>query len=665
MLFRLKQKVNLLALALLTLGLLVSSLSQAQTTTSPDVRLIIDISGSMKRTDPNNLRIPATNLLIDLLPENSQAGIWTFGAYVNLLVPHNRVTTNWRANARRQANKINSVALFTDIENAIERASWDIKTTNKEVDKHLILISDGLVDISEAGTAQAREAENLKSRDFLLRQKAAELAKAGYQVHTLALSDEADLDLMATLSQRTGGLHAIAYKNTDLMPLLLQIINRLAPSDEVAIENNKFLIDTSIDEFTLLAFHADNAQASLVSPTGAIYTANNTQANQRWHTTGSYTLVTVKQPKAGSWELQTPEHPDNRVTVVSDVRLEADKLAPTLFRGYPVELEAWLSENHEPITRKEFLQLLTVTASLTKNGQRLLNRPLELDSNTAKFQLNINQLDQPLGEYSFKLELDGQTFNRQLSQSINLQDIVAANLQLPEDGSKPRIILRAQHPELSPTAVNFLITTPASSLVAEYRGDGEWRVDLSRLNPTQEHAIDLLVKVNQGADQFSINLPSLTLPALQQPIAPAVTEQPEPQQALTEESLVEQQEAIAAEADTLAVEEPLEVEETVKEEANLEAAKTSWWQGLLKSLTGPIENWEDSRMPWVYGSLGIANLLVFLVAIIMYRRFLKKRLASGDKASKKKKKAADDDDDEFDDFDSLDALDDLDLDEDK
>ncbi len=45
----------------------------------PDVRLLIDVSGSMRQSDPNNLREPALELMLRLLPEGSRAGVWTFG----------------------------------------------------------------------------------------------------------------------------------------------------------------------------------------------------------------------------------------------------------------------------------------------------------------------------------------------------------------------------------------------------------------------------------------------------------------------------------------------------------------------------------------------------------------------------------------------------------
>ena len=36
------------------------------------MRILVDISGSMKQSDPQNLRIPAVNLLLELLPNGSK-----------------------------------------------------------------------------------------------------------------------------------------------------------------------------------------------------------------------------------------------------------------------------------------------------------------------------------------------------------------------------------------------------------------------------------------------------------------------------------------------------------------------------------------------------------------------------------------------------------------
>src|SRR6187431_3396805 len=95
--------------------LLLVNTAQADELAKPlpaDVRVIIDISGSMKKTDPENLRKPAVDLIVRLLPDHSKAGIWTFGQSVNMLVPHQVVDQAWRSQSVQKAKTINSVAMF-------------------------------------------------------------------------------------------------------------------------------------------------------------------------------------------------------------------------------------------------------------------------------------------------------------------------------------------------------------------------------------------------------------------------------------------------------------------------------------------------------------------------------------------------------------------------
>ena len=107
-----------------------------------DVRLLIDVSGSMKRNDPNNLRQPAVELLVELLPEKSTAGVWTFGKWVNMLIKHRDVDQSWRAMARDEAQNINSVGLYTNIGTALEKAAYDIAYTDAKQNKHIIYLTD-------------------------------------------------------------------------------------------------------------------------------------------------------------------------------------------------------------------------------------------------------------------------------------------------------------------------------------------------------------------------------------------------------------------------------------------------------------------------------------------------------------------------------------------
>ena len=74
-----------------------------------DLRIIVDISCSMKKTDTHNLRRSAVRLLAGLIPDGSRSGIWNFGKQVNMSVKIGTVNDAWRELAREQSKKINSV----------------------------------------------------------------------------------------------------------------------------------------------------------------------------------------------------------------------------------------------------------------------------------------------------------------------------------------------------------------------------------------------------------------------------------------------------------------------------------------------------------------------------------------------------------------------------
>ena len=230
--------MNITRLALLFTALLVAlgfgQLCAAQNTDKlsitdaeliPDVRVIIDISGSMKKNDPQNLRRPALELLVQLFPEGSKAGVWTFGQWVNNLVPSKNVDSTWRTAAFPQAAKINSVALRTNIPAALEKAMDDIGNLDPRYKVHLILLTDGMVDVSESAD------ENRQARQRLIDVILPGLRDAGVTIHTVALSQNADQQLMERLAVETDGLAAIAETAEDLSKIFVQAFDAAAPAE--------------------------------------------------------------------------------------------------------------------------------------------------------------------------------------------------------------------------------------------------------------------------------------------------------------------------------------------------------------------------------------------------------------------------------------------------
>jgi len=655
-----KSLLFLIAFSLMVMGSQVQAAGQ-------DIRLVVDISGSMKRTDPNNLRIPTANMLADLLPDGSEAGVWTFAREVNMLVKHGQVNDAWRDQVRKKADKINSVGLYTHIDHAIETVTWD---ADWEVDKdrHLILLSDGLVDLSQADTQEKRSRENQASRDHLLRERLPQLVDAGYTLHTLALSDEADQDLMATLAQRSGGLHAIAYEADDLMPLLLQILNRVVDSEQVPLEGNQFSIDPLINEFTALVFHQPDAEVVLQNPSGESYTRESNQSNLNWHGNARYTLVTVNEPEAGEWQIQTPAHPDNRITVVSDLKLHTSSFPATVYRGFPDKeqtLKAWFTEEGQRIDRREFLRLLDAQMQHHQDDLLLTEKSMPFQEDSLDFRASLTGFEE-LGEQQVTVLIDGHTFQRQVTHSFNVQDVVAANLQLPENGGTPKIVLRAQHPQLDPDQLNFKVTANDEAQPVEYRGDGEWQVDLANLEPGREYLLEVEAEGTLKGERLNLVLPSMRL---EEGSVRALDRQPEPPQE-TEESQQTPPDFVPNIAPQLIPspvlptpsaspgqevgEEREQPSQSDEQSAPSVADEPAEEKGLFEMDFSPIKSWDDPRMLWVYVALGLANILLFTLAFILYRRFIRRRKERHDAQVHDDEDTPDIDDLEFDLDDELD-----------
>ena len=150
--------------------LLISALIQGQLLAAEpryDFRIVIDVSGSMKQSDPQNLRVPALKLMNGLIPTGSRAGVWTFGRYVDMSVKWGAVNDAWRKQADLGADKIHSNALLTNIESALARASVGWNKPDTKTSRILLLLTDGKVDVSKD------TAKNEHSRALVLGQEPA------------------------------------------------------------------------------------------------------------------------------------------------------------------------------------------------------------------------------------------------------------------------------------------------------------------------------------------------------------------------------------------------------------------------------------------------------------------------------------------------------------
>ena len=354
-----------------TLFLLLPALAPAAVT---DLRVAIDVSGSMKHNDPHNLRAPALRLLVGLIPKGQRAGVWTFGRYVNMQVRYGRVDARWKALARAEAGNIHSRGLFTNIEAVLNKASFGWQRPDPRFRRHLLLLTDGMVDIDRDA------AVNRASRERILKDILPRLKRAGVQVHTVALSANADLELLATLSRVTGGWHEQVEDADGLQRVFLRLFEKASPMDNLPLDGNRFRVDNSVTDMTLLVFRKPGSTATaLRTPDGKSWSAARHPDTVSWDEEQGFDLITVKKPRAGEWLLQADIDPDNRVMVLTNLRLKLASLPNVLMPGDRFRVQASLAQKGERITSQGFLKLVRFDMQLVPPGGP--PRPLPLADN--------------------------------------------------------------------------------------------------------------------------------------------------------------------------------------------------------------------------------------------------------------------------------------------
>lgn len=496
-----------------------------------DLRILVDVSGSMKKNDPRNLRAPAVRLLVGLLPADARAGIWTFGEHVREAVPVAAAGATWKERARRAARRIRSDELYTDIEQALEKATADWSTAPATGNRYVILLTDGMVDI--AGGEEAGAASRERIRTGVL----AALGEKGATVHTIALSANADAQLLEALARGTGGWSEQVDSAEGLNRVFLRLFEKTAPPDTVPLdEGNRFTVDDAISDMTLLIFRPTGAMASgIVRPDGSLLSSRNPLPdNVRWEVEQAYDLVTIDAPMPGRWRIDAATDPDNRVMVVTNLRLEVDPLPNHVLQERPVAVVARLLRDGGTVTESTFLDLVSFQVAAGREGGEQVSSGMYPEGDPGNYALSVNG-GAGAGTLVITVVADGRTFARQYRHEIRvheepgaiamtagadgtvtleatladgLMDLDTAHLAYrPLDGDRPDPV-----------------TVPASA-------PGEWRTALPRALAGRMIEVRLAASQVNGEDyQLAIEglvpgqpVPLPPLPGKEEPVPPPAT----------------------------------------------------------------------------------------------------------------------------------------------
>lgn len=488
----------------LLLAIPIAALAVEHSAHEYDIRVVIDTSGSMKLNDPNNLRTPALKLLVNILPTGSRAGVWLFDSTPQELVPSGTVDANWKENALQAAARIHSKGLFTHIEAALAASAKDWSEPATEGShRNLILLTDGMVDLSE------QPQESAASRERIFNDLLPRFQQLGIRIHTIALSGQSDQELLRQIALATGGWNEMAQNAEQLQRTFIQIFNKAAPHDSVPLRDNQFSVDASIEEFTVLVLLRPEAKPTrLVAPDQSEIAQDHAPENARWVHEQAYDLVTVSQPAAGQWKLEADIDPDNQVLVVTHLKMDVTPIQNYLTPGENPDISASFSENGRPVSRENFLNLLSVKATLT-DAMGKKDFPMARDAaRPGWFSLNPVEPFKP-GNYTLTITADGKTFQREATQTFQvMQDSIKVETAPDHSSAAPglTVTLTPNPAAVIPDSLVIQATltdqSNQSKALDPERRDSGWRLSLPLPGPEDRWVVNFSVtaKTPEGKD---------------------------------------------------------------------------------------------------------------------------------------------------------------------
>jgi Mg-chelatase subunit ChlD len=323
------------------------------------VILLMDTSGSMKKSDPHFLRTDAARLFISLLTEWDQVGIVAFSTRSRLLAHPLRVTPTNRDLLLEAVSRVDSQGLHTNLHDALREGLEELSMLQRgEAVPMVILMTDGVMDSGD------REQDRLLLEDIQAH-LIPHYRDRGAKVHTVAFTDYSDSQLLSELAESTGGLFQVAHHSSELYRVFAHLFETIKQPEMLALQGNEFLVDPAIREITIL-MDKDTPEEKLYlqAPSGNKETYSSHSSNVKWLETPQFSMVAVSDPQSGSWNT-VPNVESKRIYILANLRLMVRPSESTLSVNEPLVVEAWFEKDSNRITEPEILDKTLITARLS------------------------------------------------------------------------------------------------------------------------------------------------------------------------------------------------------------------------------------------------------------------------------------------------------------
>lgn len=397
---------------------LISASEEQNTSNRFNVVFVLDASGSMKDTDPDNLRFDATKLFLGLLAND--------GNYVGSVVFSTDIikTTDVKlVNGTDDKNKIESdienckvegwTAIGTALDKSVEMLN---EKGNKDLQSVIILLSDGKSELE-------KDSDLEKCND--LKAKAINNArKNNIKIYTVGLNSDggADINELEQISNATSGKCKEVKKAADLKGVFAEFYNLIYGTSTTQIfkgkvpSNGKIIKsfdvpDVGVEEVNIIISSKSSLKnVELEKPNGEEMTTDDVKKITT--TSKSFSITKLTNPEGGKWNLSAEGKSGDDVKIemvyndclsITTEYNQKDKFVV----GDEIEVKGYLFNGNEKATSgyEDYKAILHLTKKTTDKESDNIVKEIDMKVEKSCYVTKIT-IDE-IGTYSMYMQVIG------------------------------------------------------------------------------------------------------------------------------------------------------------------------------------------------------------------------------------------------------------------
>lgn len=469
--------------------------------------LLMDASESMAVFDPNDFRSSAIRFYSNLVPQGSYAGVYQFSTNVETLAEFSKVTPAFKKLIAASGEKLHTQGIMTRLDLALEFAIS--KLAHLEGEKHVIMVSDGIVD---AGQSESR---SKMLRKTLIERIVPQLAKLNIHVHIITNQSGTDLPLLNLISQKTQGVMKPLKRIDGISQSMMHVFDRISyQAYEHNLSKEHFDVRNHAKSVSII-INDPEAAPVLVDPEGQEYRESNKVKTINWVRDNGYQLIEIKSPIAGRWFLKSARDLDNRIIVGSDFKLKVSEIPHHVFSREHVILSVALVSDGKIVKNQNILKFIRFSVKDLAGDSQSEGYRMSSANHDGIYKVNFI-LDKP-GMHELMVVAKSPSFSRSMRRLIKVFPVpirVAASKSDIDGGHEINVYPNSKLLKPHRTEVKALISYQGknSVKVLPFNNErGTWQFKLAKLKAGKAYSVFYRL---QGRDDSGRNFHFQTDPHL-------------------------------------------------------------------------------------------------------------------------------------------------------